>query len=156
MLVPSPQEPRQPIAADVVILPRQFHSHIAASCSDARLAYATASHERVKHAGLRSRYGQQVLNQRHGLAGQVNLLHWNHRVGIYARQTGPCVRDETSLGGEQHILALLAELAYLRAGTSLIPSDDAAPCPARRLYGIAQGRKLPPIREHHKRRTLAG
>lgn len=146
----------QPIVADVVILPRQFHSHIAAACPDARFAHAAASHERVKYAGLRSCYGQQVLNQRHGLAGQVNLLRGNYRVGVYARQAGPRMRDETSLGGEQHVLALLAELTDLRAGAPLVPGYDAAPCPARRLHGVAQGRKLPPVREHHKRRALAG
>lgn len=64
--------------------------------------------------------------------------------------------DKASLDGEQHILALLAELAYLRAGTALVPRNDTQPFPARRLYGVAQGRELTSVREHHERCSVAG
>lgn len=76
---------RQPVTADVVILPRQFHSHIAAARPDTCLAHAAASHEGVKNGFLRSRHVQQVLNQRNGLAGQVDLLRGDHRIGIHTR-----------------------------------------------------------------------
>ena len=146
---------RQSVTADVIILSRQLHPCIAAACLDTRFAHAAASHEWIKHTGLRSRHSQQVLNQRHWLTGQVNLLHGNHRVGIHARKACPRVRDKASLGGENHIFALLPEFADLRAGTAFIPSHNAPPCPTCRLHSVSQCRKLPPVRKHHERRTLA-
>ena len=62
------------------------------------------------------------------------------------------VKRKVTVAGPDHILALMPEIAFMRASgpKPLIPGDHPTPLPASDLDGIGERRQLAPVGKDHR------
>ena len=138
------------------IIRGKFDSDTRSARIPCRFSRASAADEGVQHRPAFRDHFHKFPQELNGLARQVVLFLVVHRMRVQPGQAPGAAVAQPSLAGEDHKLGLPAELPAQRPPGPLVPDHDAPPRPARRLYSVSHGGKLPPVRKHEQGRSVPG